>query len=99
MRQLRPWLLALAVGMLSLATSATTITYYHNDLLGSPVAATDASGRIATHLGGIPDDMDVEHSGGEVSITHTRNGPIGRVGNAAIRSCPISSASSLYGAS
>ena len=26
--------------------AASTITYYHNDLLGSPVAATDASGHV-----------------------------------------------------
>ncbi len=30
----------------ALAHAATTTTYYHNDLLGSPVAATDASGHV-----------------------------------------------------
>ncbi len=39
---------ALLIALLSgaLANAATTITYYHNDLLGSPVAATDASGHV-----------------------------------------------------
>jgi RHS repeat-associated protein len=40
--------LALTGGIFSaaLAHAASTITYYHNDLLGSPVAATDASAHV-----------------------------------------------------
>jgi RHS repeat-associated protein len=39
---------AVVCGMLSggMVQAATTITYYHNDLLGSPVAATDASAHV-----------------------------------------------------
>ena len=45
--QLRNLVLPLAVLLFS-ATShaATTVTYYHNDALGSPVAATDATGTV-----------------------------------------------------
>src|SRR6266496_6682586 len=40
--------LALSVASLfsAFATAASTITYYHNDLLGSPVVATNASGQV-----------------------------------------------------
>jgi RHS repeat-associated protein len=39
---------AVVCGMLfgGMVQAATTITYYHNDLLGSPVAATDASAHV-----------------------------------------------------
>jgi hypothetical protein len=33
-------------GMVSAGALAGTVTYYHNDLLGSPVAATDASAKV-----------------------------------------------------
>ncbi len=47
MKQFWTWAVFLPLALLSLAASAgTTITYYHNDLLGSPVAATDASGHV-----------------------------------------------------
>jgi RHS repeat-associated protein len=39
-------LAAIATASASLFASAGTITYYHNDLLGSPVAATNASGQV-----------------------------------------------------
>jgi hypothetical protein len=45
-KRIGTWVLFLVAALLSLAASATTITYYHNDLLGSPVAATDASGHV-----------------------------------------------------
>ena len=32
--------------MLSSASAEVTVTYYHNDLLGSPVAATDDTGKV-----------------------------------------------------
>jgi len=34
------------MAMVGLAAQAGTVTYYHNDLLGSPVVATDASGVV-----------------------------------------------------
>ena len=34
------------VAMLATVASAGTVTYYHNDLTGSPVAATNASGQV-----------------------------------------------------
>src|SRR5258705_13968230 len=36
------WLMA----MLTTAAGAGTITYYHNDLAGSPAVATDANGQV-----------------------------------------------------
>ncbi|MDG4558494.1 MAG: RHS repeat-associated core domain-containing protein [Candidatus Contendobacter sp.] len=49
---LRPWLriagllLLVLAGILTGAAHADTITYFHNDPSGSPVAATDANGRL-----------------------------------------------------
>jgi RHS repeat-associated protein len=43
------WLTRLPIALAafaSLASEAGTITYYHNDLLGSPIAATNASGQV-----------------------------------------------------
>jgi RHS repeat-associated protein len=34
------------MAMVGLAAQAGSVTYYHNDLLGSPVVATDASGQV-----------------------------------------------------
>ena len=39
-------LLAFLAATLSLAASAGTITYFHNDLAGSPMVATNASGQV-----------------------------------------------------
>src|SRR5215467_10972517 len=38
--------LALLTSLTECAIAGGTITYYHNDLLGSPVAATDSSGHV-----------------------------------------------------
>lgn len=48
---LRPWLriaglLLVLAGILTGAARADTITYFHNDPSGSPVAATDANGNL-----------------------------------------------------
>jgi RHS repeat-associated protein len=45
-RDLAAWLVLAVGGVLPAVSHASTITYYHNDLLGSPVAATDASGHV-----------------------------------------------------
>jgi len=45
----KKWSAAVAIVLCSIASSiaaAGTITYYHNDLLGSPVAATNAAGQV-----------------------------------------------------
>ena len=46
MKAFRNLAAAVAVGMAALAASAGTITYYHNDFAGSPVAATNESGQV-----------------------------------------------------
>ena len=39
-------LVCVAISLASLTSVAGTVTYYHNDLLGSPIAATNASGQV-----------------------------------------------------
>ena len=39
-------LLLVLAGILTGAARADVITYFHNDISGSPVAATDANGRL-----------------------------------------------------
>jgi RHS repeat-associated protein len=48
MKTISKWLRCVVVAATasSLFANAGTITYYHNDLLGSPVAATNASGQV-----------------------------------------------------
>lgn len=50
---MRSLLLGLVVGAVSLTASATTTTdiYYHNDLAGTPLAATDANGNLLWRQG------------------------------------------------
>ncbi len=45
LQQIR-FLIALAALFVSSLAGAGTITYFHNDLAGSPVAATNASGQV-----------------------------------------------------
>ena len=39
-------LLTVLVSALAMPASADTVTYYHNDLLGTPIAASDATGKV-----------------------------------------------------
>lgn len=46
MKILRTAIAVVATGLAAFTASASTITYYHNDLAGSPVAATNSSGQV-----------------------------------------------------
>ena len=49
MTVLKRWItlgIAAAAALLGIAAQAATITYYHNDLAGSPVVATNAAGQV-----------------------------------------------------
>ena len=43
---MKRWVAGLVIASMTLASNAQTITYFHNDVAGSPLVATDATGNV-----------------------------------------------------
>lgn len=64
-------LLWLSLALPALAIESTTVTYYHNDLLGSPVAATDELGALKWQQSYAPYGSTLEQEDGDNTVGYT----------------------------